>query len=891
MLKSLRYRLLAWFLAIVLLTVALIIPSTFVYHSFENKIGFVSQQIGSLHVDFLNDTRSVNDFLQVEPANSDFFVKGDNPNLNYHLRKSAEILRHLEKIRNSKQIKAFGILQDLDGLKVNLGRYNLLMDSLVYLVYKRGYQNFGLEGELYDYGTLLESASDLDNQDVYRLRKIESEYFFNADTTSVDRLLRMTAEMRKKVSGYGKFHQAGREKTTELIDNYERAFVRLVKIDQQTGIRKNMALKAQLNLQSSHIEHVFALVTAKSITMQKALMQRLTIFYILSLIAIIGLAIVFSYAAARYTLSNLEALTNYISVLSRTRQEYTNPIDLHNSAREIKQIYREFRNLLSQLKIWEKQRDKALQSAEDTQQRYQELADMLPQSVFETDILGNYTYVNKAWYKAFGYLPRDLEEGLNLIETLNPESESEKILGQERIENSSFQAIRKDGKRFPVSVYTDNIVKDGILAGRRGLIVDMTDRVNYIKSLQQETSKARNSDELKSSFLANMSHEIRTPMNSIIGFSNLLASEHIPDVQKKDFVNYIRTSSEILLNLVDDIIDIAKIEAGELKIIKKECEIYTLGRELLTMSEESKKKFNKQNLALEFRPDPLHQELYLKTDAFRLRQILINLINNAIKFTEKGSVEFGFTVKDDRFIEFYVNDTGVGLSRNELDIIFERFKRARRSEEKNIVGTGLGLAISKNLVQLLGGEMWVDSTPGTGTRFLFTVPYLRVTHLPAETYSLSEETDYNWTGTGILIVEDDPASISFLKEVFRKTRAKVFHAASGVEAVSLFRQNENIDLVIMDIQLPEMDGYEATRIIKSINRNIPVIAQTAFAMSGDREKMTRAGFDDYLTKPLNIEQLLARAHHWLVSARSAVKPKQASQVNPPSPSNMGFLKN
>ncbi len=148
------------------------------------------------------------------------------------------------------------------------------------------------------------------------------------------------------------------------------------------------------------------------------------------------------------------------------------------------------------------------------------------------------------------------------------------------------------------------------------------------------------------------------------------------------------------------------------------------------MSQEVKKKFNKHELELVFKPEPGRQELFMKTDPFRLRQILINLITNAIKFTEKGSVEFGFSVRDERNLEFYVKDTGVGLSRTELDVIFERFKRTRRSEEKNIVGTGLGLAISRNLVQLMGGEMWVDSVQGAGTTFTFTLPYLKITQLP-----------------------------------------------------------------------------------------------------------------------------------------------------------------
>ena len=198
------------------------------------------------------------------------------------------------------------------------------------------------------------------------------------------------------------------------------------------------------------------------------------------------------------------------------------------------------------------------------------------------------------------------------------------------------------------------------------------------------------------------------------------------------------------------------------------------------MSQEVKKKFNKNELDLVFKPDPNRQELFMKTDPFRLRQILINLITNAIKFTEKGSVEFGFSVRDERYLEFYVKDTGVGLSRTELDVIFERFKRTRHSEEKNIVGTGLGLAISRNLVQLMGGEMWVDSIRAQEPPFLFTLPYLKITLLPDRDEKPGRErTVYNFTGAGILIVEDDPVSYAFLKEVFQPTGADLYHAGEG----------------------------------------------------------------------------------------------------------------
>lgn len=821
MFNSLRYRLLAWFLTFVLLTAGLMIPSNLIYHAKEKDITRVTQDINSLYIDFLKDTKSVNDFLTVEPANADFFTKGVSPYLNFHLQASKEMNSELLLISNAKQTEAFGITSQLDQLTTSIHHYNYLFDSLVYLVYKRGYRNFGLEGELSDYGELIESAPGLTNRDVYQLRKIENDYFFNNDTSSVTAFRSLLPVLDDAISKNFRLSEYDKLQTRNLVNSYSEAFLRLVELDKQAGIRKNIALRASLNTVGDNIENLFAELSEKSAVTQKALINRLNMVYLITLLLILGLAVIFSYRGSRHIVSQLEVLTRYISVLAKNHLDSSQSIDLHKSTREVKQIYNEFRNLLSQLKIWERQRDRALQDARDTQQRYQELADMLPQSVFETDSFGNYTYVNKAWYKAFNYTPSDLSEGLNLIETLISESNQEDILGQHKIENSNFVAIRKNNSKFPASVYTDNIVKDGKITGRRGIVIDITDRVNYIRTLQQETSKAKTSDELKSSFLANMSHEIRTPMNSIIGFSNLLASEQIPDIQKKDFTQYIRTSSEVLLNLVDDIIDIAKIEAGELKIVKKDCDLHALGMELLTTSAETRKRLNKQNLQLNFIPDVQYPGIFVKTDPFRLRQILVNLINNAVKFTEKGSIDFGYTVKEDSLIEFYVKDTGPGLSRDELDMIFERFKRARRSEEKNIVGTGLGLAISKNLVQLLGGEMWVDSVAGAGTTFVFTLPFLKPTVLPDDQPDLYQYVgEYDWKGKTILIVEDDLNSYKFLRELLRKTNADILHASTGKKAVEIVRSTNNLDLVVMDIQLPEMDGLEATRLHQEIGQYV-----------------------------------------------------------------------
>jgi len=265
--------------------------------------------------------------------------------------------------------------------------------------------------------------------------------------------------------------------------------------------------------------------------------------------------------------------------------------------------------------------------------------------------------------------------------------------------------------------------------------------------------------------------------------------------------------------------------------------------------------------------------LTIKTDPYRLRQILSNLISNAIKFTETGSIEFGFKIKDAKTLELFVKDTGIGLSKDELNIIFERFKRTSKSEEKNIVGTGLGLAISKNLVELLGGDMWVKSNPGLGTTFYFTIPYLKVTK-KIDQYLFEENflQNYSWSNITILIVEDDDYSYSFLKEILKKTDANVIRVKNALAAIDICKSNVNIDIIMMDIQLPEMDGYEATREIKKIRKSLPIIAQTAYAMAGDKEKSILAGCDDYIAKPIDVRKLLPKINQFLSGKADLAQP-------------------
>jgi signal transduction histidine kinase/CheY-like chemotaxis protein len=862
MIKSLRYRLLAWLLSFVLLTFVFVIPSLFVLQHKTKKINSVVQQINVLNINFLKDSKVISDFLLIESKNPEFYISGQSRQLMEHNKIKENLTATINTILSDNKNRIFPIQSELNLLRARLNEHNTLFDSLVYLTYKRGYGDFGLEGELNDCDNRLEKSPFLSKQHLFQLRKSETDYFKWHDREYLETFRKTGFRLRASVKKDLFLTADQRYMLTSLLDNYSGAFERLVALDEKIGLTGNINLHASINMKSREIETLFLMLVKEAAGLQQFLIKKLNLFFIAYLGLIIMLSLLAGFIISKHVVSHLEKLTGYISSVAQNKFIHKDiTIDLDHSAREITAIYLEFRNMMAQIDNWKKQHDVVLKKAGENQKRYQELADMLPQSIFESDLKGNYTYANKAWFRNFRYSLPDLEKGINVLNTLVSETALD-ILKSEKLEDAAFLAFRKDNTHFEASVYTDDIIKEGRITGKRGIVIDISDKNRYIRELKHETSKAQTSDQLKSSFLANMSHEIRTPMNSIIGFSNLLASEEVPEEQKKDFVHYIQSSGEILLNLVDDIIDIAKIEAGELKITKKECSLNGLFFDLHHTFSEIKDRLNKPSLKLITSSDNENPNLNFKTDPFRLRQILSNLIGNAIKFTDNGCIEFGYKVVSQRQIEFYVKDTGVGMTREELDLIFERFRRSPNSDERNIKGTGLGLTIAKNLVELLGGEMWVESSPGQGTTFFFNLPYLKITKpMPPDTRE-TFESDYNWEGKTFLIVEDDIHSMNYLTELLKRTHVAILQASAGDQAVEICRAYHP-DLVIMDIQIPGMDGIEATRMIKQIDARLPVIAQTAFAMAGDRERITQAGCDDYLTKPIDSKQLLPRINDLL----------------------------
>ncbi|MBI9064391.1 MAG: response regulator [Marinilabiliaceae bacterium] len=397
-----------------------------------------------------------------------------------------------------------------------------------------------------------------------------------------------------------------------------------------------------------------------------------------------------------------------------------------------------------------------------------------------------------------------------------------------------------------------------------GLMFSLEKEKRYRRLLRREHEdlalakrKAEESDRLKTAFLSNMSHEIRTPMNAILGFSNLLSHPEINTAEKEEFVNLIKINGKNLLTLVEDIIDVSKIDSGQLQIKNAPCKLHQLMMQVYESFFNDIKRRGLFNLKLYLKEGIGDEDVMVLTDAHRLQQILINLVGNAVKFTERGFVEFGYEQKDDQFLSFYVKDTGIGLPKGKEDDIFDRFSKFNNDKQRLYGGTGIGLSIAKHLVELMGGEIWVESEPLVGTTFYFTLPFHR---LAPQTKSLEEKqqpvNEFNWEGKTFLVAEDEEDNFRYIEVALALSNASLIWARDGKEAVEVFKKVSNIDLVLMDIKMPLMDGYSATREIKNISRHIPVIAQTAYAMSEEKEKSKMAGCDDYIAKPIGYEDLL-----------------------------------
>ncbi|MDA3952589.1 MAG: tetratricopeptide repeat protein [Bacteroidales bacterium] len=392
------------------------------------------------------------------------------------------------------------------------------------------------------------------------------------------------------------------------------------------------------------------------------------------------------------------------------------------------------------------------------------------------------------------------------------------------------------------------------------LIKEIEEHKSTMKNLEIAKNKAEEADRLKTNFLTNISHEVRKPMNSITGFSQMLSRNNLSISKRNEYINLVHEGCSSLTNLIDDIVAFATIESGQAKVEKKEFNPHPILEFLHDHFTNELVKLDKTNLILSYANENRDIDTTLITDAVRLKQILSILIDNAIKFTKSGHVEFGFVHPNKNEIQFFVKDTGVGIDEDYSDIIFERFRQVDESSTKEYKGAGIGLSVAKNLVGLLNGSIYFESTVGKGTTFFFSLPSKTLEQIAD---SETQPRQFDWKNKVILLAEDKRINYDLVKETLSITNVDIIWAKNGKEALSHVENKIKIDLILLDIQMPVMDGYECARQIKQITSNIPIVAQTAYALPQDSYKCFDAGCDDYISKPISLNQFLIKLDKYL----------------------------
>ena len=505
---------------------------------------------------------------------------------------------------------------------------------------------------------------------------------------------------------------------------------------------------------------------------------------------------------------------------------------------------------------WEKMNEELIESRE----LFSGLFNNSTMGLYQTTPDGKILSANPAIIKMLKFdsledlLSRDLSQGSYVDE--NRREEFKRILDEKgEITNFESEWYTKDREIIYVREGARAIRnKEGQIIRYDGAVENVTYKKKAEIELLKAKEKAEESDRLKTAFLQNMSHEIRTPMNAIMGFSDLINDPELSPEKRKVFTSVIRNSSKQLLSIVTDILTISSLETKQEKLnISKFC-INSLILELLSIFKQSALN---QNLSLYSKQHLSDNQSEIYADRTKVTQVLTNLITNAIKFTHEGYVEFGYYLKDN-VLEFFTKDTGIGIQKDFQENIFNRFRQANNSINKKYGGTGLGLSISKGYIELMGGKIWVESEENKGSTFYFTIPYNPVQN---NNENDIKEQRINNTPT-ILIAEDEEYNFLLIEQLLLNLNVNLIHTRNGEETVKVCKENENIDLILMDIKMPFMDGQTAAKLIKEFRPELPIIAQSAYAL--DHEiKALKNEFDHYITKPIEKSILIKSLSEYL----------------------------
>lgn len=520
----------------------------------------------------------------------------------------------------------------------------------------------------------------------------------------------------------------------------------------------------------------------------------------------------------------------------------------------------------------------------ETQALYVSLVENMHAGVFRKNLEGRFDFVNTRFCALKG-LKEDEVLGKTPMELSEFEANKEKsglydvaprqrIMANQGMEHHDWIVKNKKSLEMEESYLQPDgnieyfqVVKtpifdiDGRVIGTQGMQFDITLQKKLQSDLVIAKEKAEDSDRLKTAFLHNISHEIRTPMNAIVGFSNFLNDDELSLERRKNYIEVICQSSDQLLSIIDDIVRIATIEAGQEKINEDEFQLNAL---IKLVMNQVMAKAESSGIELRMKPGLVDGQDWVIFDEVKIQEIISNLLDNALKFTNRGFICLGYNVEDGE-LEFFVEDTGMGISEEFQKDIFKRFRQAESTLNRKYGGSGLGLSICKAYIELMGGKIWLQSQVNVGSIFYFTLPLKKSEFNSNNVINASSEEiqESNEKAITILVAEDEELNFILLKEILAHLPVKVIRAKNGAEAVDLVSGNPDVRLVLMDLKMPVMDGYEATKRIKTLFPELPILALTAYSHDSDKERALICGCSDFISKPFKKVDLIAKINKFM----------------------------
>ncbi len=698
-------KLIVWFSVLSIYIAGLSTWINWSYFSSKRETQQLSIDLNSTYLNLLKLKSISNSFFTLETKSTSYFKNNhstfliESENQNLLLNKEVESL--LTKYNNTEQIYS-----SLTQIKNNLSKRDSIFKTLAQWATNRGYKDYGLIGEMRIHAHKLEDDQSINKTSILSLRRREKDYIIrheNQYLTKFDSIFNLLkSELNKQ----------GNTASLSHLLYYEKQFKEVVGLDIKMGLYNNTGLKENLNQLDDLLEkRITSLINFVEIhNAQKISQLRKTLFFVIAFAILIWFFI--SNILSSQITKPLTKLTFFIENIVLNDFKALPKINLIKGTRETIILYREFSQMIEQLKTHEKEREQLIHQLTNSEKKYRNMAEKLPLSIFETDKRGTIIYVNKMWETNFGYTKNEAEYQLNIF----------KITNKNKNKKNEVIAIKKDNSWFPGLLYIDKVFHNGEHNGWRGVIVDISERYEYNKLLQEERRKAKESDKLKTAFLANISHEIRTPLNAIMGFSTLLKSKSFTEDEKQNYYEVIEKSSKDLLASFEDIISVSRLETDNQPLKLKPTNLPKLENEIIEITQKQIHIYKKEHITILYKQSDINSLEEIIIDKDKVIEILKRLSENAIKFTDSGTIEIGHTILKTRII-FHVKDSGIGIPEEKQEIIFDPFRQVDETNSRRIGGTGLGLAICKGLVNRMNGTIWVESLPNKGSGFFFSINY------------------------------------------------------------------------------------------------------------------------------------------------------------------------